>query len=340
MRLSIFSFRTVLNTVYAVLALGLGTLLVLFSTAEGRQKILQIEPERFSQAIRENTPDLVLVGNSLLYENIDGVQLESILQQHLNRKIHVQLVALGGTPCAWWYLTLKNTVIPNIGKDTRVGLFFDDFSLTDFHTSLTDLQRWQIQKILGTDEPVFFEKTGGRFQRDTDLNKHLPDRRDIREFLLRLWTDAWLRVTGHRRADASALLEARFRLHNQKPFEKMNLRETKNPPPETSTPCRNLSACIAKTFLPDIVEIMKDRPFFMVEVHPRPDTVPAGEWPRYRKDLETYLTQQGVPLVTLAHQPALKHLGLYTQGAHLTPEGRSINTRAFAEALIKSNLFS
>jgi len=81
--------------------------------------------------LREERPEYVFLGDSMLDSRIDGPHLSELLGGR-----PVSVIAPGGSATARWYLTLKNYVIPSGVRPRLVFLFFRDryFSLPRFRT--------------------------------------------------------------------------------------------------------------------------------------------------------------------------------------------------------------
>jgi hypothetical protein len=336
MRSSIFSFRALFSLLYfgmaALLAAGV---LILLSPA-ARLRVIGVHAYDYLQLINRSHPDMILVGNSFLYYNIDKERLQSILSQRLGRPIRVLFLAEGGTVSAWWYLVLKHHVATSEVHDIPVGVFFPGHGLTSYNRRLDSHQRWAINKLLTDDDTVFFQKMGDRYRTETKIYHYLPNRLDIAHCLLQLWTNAFLSWLSPR-TEAEALLRNRFQVKNLRAWEKLDLGNQDNSPAD-SQDCVHIPNCVDQTLLPDMIHVMRNNRFFVVEIHPRPGTLSDAFLPQYRRELNVYLKERRIPILSLAKRKELDDIGLYGEGMHVNDRGRPINTDAFADELLRSNL--
>ncbi|MFP6874101.1 MAG: hypothetical protein VCA55_11395 [Verrucomicrobiales bacterium] len=70
--------------------------------------------------LRSENPQILLIGNSMLYSRIDIDELERLSGKR------VGFLAKGGSASACWYLYLKNIVAPSGVQPEQVIIFFRD----------------------------------------------------------------------------------------------------------------------------------------------------------------------------------------------------------------------
>jgi len=337
MRLSIFNFRTVLSIVYLSLAFVFLRLMRAHNLQPFRLPPYHMSTYNFSKSITSCKPDLILIGNSLLYANIDVPLLDDLLSKTLHRRFRTLILAEGGAQSPWWYLVLKNNVISSRHGRTAVGIFFRGHDLTDYNRNMNERQRWAISKLLKDENDGFFKKAGMQNPRNVALSQYQSERLGISQYLLYTWTNALL-FWGPVRRDARPLLENRFGWEWIRPQDPMRTSQITEAVKESS--CLNIKECGEKTLLPDMIRIAQGLPLFFVEVHPRPGDRPDPKMSEYRNELTKYLKRNGVTLVSLANKPQLDDLALFGQTEHLTEQGRIINTHLFADALCTTTLNS
>jgi hypothetical protein len=80
--------------------------------------------------ISDNRPDMVMIGDSVLFLDVD----EALLSQQLGLKAYS--IALPGSGSAAWYLLLKNSILKSAHTPKYVVIFFRDTLLTvpDYRT--------------------------------------------------------------------------------------------------------------------------------------------------------------------------------------------------------------
>jgi len=74
--------------------------------------------------LRRENPEILLIGNSMLYTRIDVDELEKISGKR------VSMLAKGGSASACWYLLMKNIVAPSGIQPEQVIIFFRSSILT------------------------------------------------------------------------------------------------------------------------------------------------------------------------------------------------------------------
>ncbi len=338
MPLSILSFRKIISLAYLALALAGGALITLAFSHQAQARFFLVKPYDFASELEARRPDLILVGNSWVFSNIDKALLETELSVRLGRPIRALFATEGGSTAAWSYLVLKNQIAASGAAGIPVGIFTTGTSLTNLDWDFNARQLWSLGKLLSNDEEAFLAKLDRRHRRPLVLLRHMPDRWLICKYLLRRWANIWLNwLPGP--PDAQALLESRFRLSPTRSFDLLKA-ITDEPEPRDQRACLHLAECVDKTFLPDMIQTMKRFRLFVVEIRQRPGTLDPQAMSAYRRDLSRYLSDNGVVYISLRSRRELGDTGLFHDENHLNQRGRAINTRLVADEIIRQKLFS
>lgn len=91
--------------------------------------------------LRYQRPRYIFIGDSMLGTRIDPAALTLMTDSEVTMLEH------GGTGPAWWYLALKNYVIPSQAKPRVVFVFFRDTNLTDTLFRATGNFRWALDQV-------------------------------------------------------------------------------------------------------------------------------------------------------------------------------------------------
>lgn len=93
----------------------------------------------------DDRPDIVVIGNSLTYNDIDFAKLGELTGQNILD------VTAGGSGTPWWYLAIKNMVNARLKNKPRYAIFvFRDFDLTN---PTYNAFGYRIKDILDVSEP-------------------------------------------------------------------------------------------------------------------------------------------------------------------------------------------
>lgn len=325
------SFRAIALPAYLALALGAGWFARLALSPDAKFAVQASRRYDFLERLRLERPDLILVGNSMLYRNVDRALLERLLSVRVGRPIKVFYVSEGATTSAWWYLALKDQIARSGLSGVPVGVMITETQLTQIHTELSARELWVFSKLVQPDDDAFFDKVGRRYRSSMLLYRRLPDRALVSRYILRLWIGAW-RPWAPRHDDGGALVAARLDLAEPHPFDLF-----KAAAPEAKEhgflSCLEPDLCAEKTLLPDMIRVMKPFRFFIIDSHRPPGTPNGGATPAYREKLGRYLSENGVELISLRGRPELDHAGLWIDPLHVNRAGELLNTRILAEEI-------
>lgn len=91
-------------------------------------------------------PGFIVIGDSMAGTRVDPSRLEQLSGEPV-----APLLQAGSGP-VYWYLALKNWVIPSGAKPKAVLIFFRDTNLTDVMFRLDDAFRWNVDRVAGARE--------------------------------------------------------------------------------------------------------------------------------------------------------------------------------------------
>jgi len=293
----------------------------------------------YSSEVRDDVnrrkPDLVLVGNSLLYENVDEPTLHAELSRLCGRDITPMIVGMGGSGAPWWYLILKNQLSDSAARGIPVGVFFLGAELTAVSLPPNEGGLWALKKTLRFDDDVFFEKTASRSMWDRMSFKTTVGRREAGRVLLAMFSRPFT-LSEKEPAD---LIESRFRLRSMDERRLMKNELMKGLRPSVIGACRS-AACFDKTLLPDLTAFASVFRLFFVEVHRRPPVDETAEDRAYRADLVSRLERDRVSRVALNERPELDDVSLYNVTNHLNQRGSVINSKLLAADIVRHGLLA
>ena len=105
----------------------------------------------FMDKIKAKNPEIIMVGNSMLESRVDDDYFSELTN------LNSVKVSSGGAASAFWYLALKNIIIPSVTRQTTVAVFFRDHYLTDPDFRVNgNYYRTQINAIAEEEEPLLY----------------------------------------------------------------------------------------------------------------------------------------------------------------------------------------
>ena len=274
---------------------------------------------RLRDALTQEKPDLILIGNSMLAENIDETRLEKLLSKKTGRQVNVVLVTQPGAYTAWVYLVLKNQIAAAGLGAVPVGIFYTGRDLSAPLKGLAERKNnlRYIENEVRDDETVFHQRTNNRFPMGRNRTRFAS----FREAAPGLAPHLWLRLfTLGRGTDAKKMLDTRFQLKFR------NIEKLGRPAEEAPT------VEIEDSFLPDIIEVGRGMRLFFVEVHAKPALSPTAS-ADYRAQLNTYLKEKNIGRIGLNERMELNQDRLYRSAYYFTEEGKALNTKVLSEEL-------
>lgn len=281
-------------------------------------------------ALARMNPGLVVIGDSMA-----GTRIDPALLAQRSGHVTAPLLWAGSGP-AWWYLALKNWVIPSGIRPRAVVVFFRDTNLTN---------------VLFRIDATWALDTAAR-DREDDLNTAVARRRGTALYRVRDAFDAvyqaerarrWVeplvsewpaRALFRYRKPRTAFLEhlnERFGLSHLRPMDAADMQATEDREAD-------FDAFVDKSGLPLMLRDARAAglTLVLVRVQRRPvDGRPPYQSPalqRYVAKLHAYVEANGGVFMDDTGDPA-QTLDLYEDGDHLSRDGRRRYTEMFAARL-------
>lgn len=295
-----------------------------------------VKRERIN-AISESKPEIVLIGDSVLYFGIDQKQLTS--------QLNIETYSLGvpGSASAVWYLTLKNIILDADARPKYVIIFFRDTMLTLPAFRTTGRYFELLDDFAGPREPVVTELAF--------INQMSPVEK-LAEQYFPLYSARW---EVRKRLDArlrygmsSALLncpepcadDALNSIFGKQGVDIVALnRAVEDSQQSLYTPAAlDFEDQVDKSFLPAIIQKSKDNNITLIFVRTKTLVYPeyASEpsaLRNYIQALGAYLAKQDhVVFLDLAHDERIK-VEYFSDLLHFNAEGKTAFTKLFAEEL-------
>lgn len=296
-------------------------------------KIGDNEVDNLSDELITREPNVILLGNSMLGNAVDQRVFENAVEQK------TMVVWSGGSSSAWWYLVVKNVIIPSPAKPKYVAVFFRDNYLTlpqyrigGNYKSIIDIYATENEKVL--DRVLYFNEANPislwvqsyiPFIRSIDLLKN-----KLRGFLKKLVSfSIGLGDSDElERAIAFSFNEDKY---NDKLFHLAQVKE------ETDLDNKNnYSFHPERTFLPHIIKLCKENDVELIFVRVKRkrdvfDNKQPVELMSYQEKLRIYLEEKEVSFIDYSKNSSIRSEH-FDKGDHLSLEsGMPLFTRIFSE---------
>lgn len=281
-------------------------------------------------------PQIVLLGDSMVEENVDVDALSAALGQTVYR------VSYPGASSALWYLSIKNNIAAAAHPPQTLIILFRDSVLTTPTYRVGGKFDSAIDTLAGTDETVLLQRAY--------LNRMNPLERFARQYLPLYVIGPRVQTAIEdpvRIQPARALLGCGNRCVDKAHLAIFNFRTIA--PPAANDPIAkeesilydaralDFSAQVDESFLPEIVRLCRERGIQLIFV--RGKTISFVDLPKprgldaYMLELQTYLTTNGASFADLERDARLGASD-YIDRFHVQPEARGAYTQLLAEALI------
>ena len=296
---------------------------------EGPRPRAPFNPEPIDD-LRLLNPSWIVIGDSMAGSRFDPPLFRRLTSQQV-----APLLYAGSGP-SWWYLALKNWVVPSGVHPRAVFVFFRDTNLTDVMFRIDAW--WALDTVA--------------LAREDDLNAAVARRRGTALYRAREAVDAfyeapqarkWLEplveqwpaqaMFAYRRPRLRFLqqLNARLSLDHLRPMDAADMRETEDRDTD-------FDGFVDKSALPLMLRDARRAGLCLclVRVQRRPEGGrPPYQSPglqRYIGQLRTYIEQRGGVFMDDTGDPA-QDLSWYGDGDHLSDEGRLRYTERFVARL-------
>jgi hypothetical protein len=297
---------------------------------EGPRERAPFDAERIP-ALAGMNPTWVVIGDSMA-----GSRIDPALLTRLTGGQTAPLLYAGSSP-AWWYLVLKNWVIPSGIRPRAVIVFFRDTNLTNvlFRIDAT----WSLDTAARDREEelnaVVARRRGTAFYRVRDGFDGLYQAARARRWIepaVNEWPARAMFPFRRQRTAFMERLNERFGLTHLRPMDAADMQATEDREAD-------FDAYVDKSTLPLILRDARQAglKLVLVRVQRRPlDGHPPYQSPalrRYVARLAAYVEAQGGVFLDDTGDPA-ETLDWYGDGDHLSREGRRRYSEAFAARLL------
>jgi hypothetical protein len=289
------------------------------------------------QAIEASRPEVVIVGDSLVEENVDSAALSAMLHKD------VYPMAQPGSSSAVWYLMMKNILAAREASyhpPTVIILFRDDI-LTAPAYRVNGQYTLPIENLASSTDTLVsqlsyinqmnpLEKWANAYFPIYDQRLYVRSRLD---YQIRYVPTRLLLKCGKRCTDAA--MDQQLRTTNMQ-WEVLSDIVFSAESYLYSAPLLDFKRQLPHSYLPEIVRLAHENGMRLIMVRAKTHVFPtkASEPPgldAYLADLANYFRQNGVIYVDLANAdiPAKYFVDL----VHMSPEGKIVYTEALGEAL-------
>jgi hypothetical protein len=296
---------------------------------EGPRPRLPFEADRIPALARMN-PTWVVIGDSMA-----GSRIDPALLTRLTGGLTAPLLYAGSGP-AWWYLALKNWVIPSGIKPRAVIVFFRDTNLTN--TMFRIEATWALDTAALDREDalnaVVARRRGTVFYRVRDGVDRLYQASEARRWIEPAANEWPARLIFPYRRQRAAFLEQlneRFGLEHLRPMDAADMQATEDREAD-------FERFVEDSALPLMLRDAKNAGLTLLLVrvqrrplHGRPPEQSAA-LRRYVSRLHAYVESRGGVFMDDTGDPR-QTLDMYEDGDHLSRDGRRRYTEMFAVRL-------
>jgi len=298
----------------------------------------------FSKSIRydyqgrmdEYKPQVLLLGNSILIDGMDEAEFKSITG------FRTFNLAVVGAASAQYYLMIKNVISTDSTPPKYLLLFFLDNLLTTPDLWVNGFNFLiRIDEIAGENETVLLQKAYLNLINPVEgyLDSHFPifgERQTLKN-----------KIDNRLRYTLPLLFQKCAKPCLDKNLDMIFNNENMNPNPITPISIEldkwtgqkwDFNALIEKSFLPDIIQITKEKGINLILVREKNARImniedENSDMRMYFQGLADYLKKEGIPLLDFSHDPVLT-LDMFHDEMHLKPSARSTFTRLVAEGFL------
>ena len=292
---------------------------------------------KYAMDIEEQKPDIVLLGDSMLYPAVNDV----VLSEKLDRSI--MSIGLPGSASTLWYLIAKNNILDVQSPPKYLVIFFRDSILTVPGYRVTGRYFVQIDEFAGPKD--------GELVKKAYLNQMNP---------LEKLAEAWFPPFGSR-WNVRQAIDARLRysmpaqlgcdttcMDNAMEIVFGELNMDPNFLSDAlaaaddylySREALDFNGQVGESFLPDLIQLTRARGVQLILVNMRilRFATPGSEPPAlytYNADLAAYLAANGVIYLDYSRETSLTR-DLFSDPMHMNAAGKVIFTDMFAEDLLQ-----
>jgi hypothetical protein len=283
--------------------------------------------------IEENRPQLVMIGDSTLGDDVDP----DVLAEESDKSVY--RISIPGSASALWYLVLKSNIVPAVQKPEYVLIFFRDTILTApgyrVHGSYFDL----MDEYADHNEPLVMQNSFVNLMNPLEIaaEKNFPlyvFRSDIRSGIdtgLRYFTPSLL---GCDKDCTDEALSEMFQAAGLEPgalVDAVGAAESYLYTPDQL----DFEGQVNNSYLPEIIRMTKENNIKLILVRIKVETHPPDpKVDEYILSLKDYLQKNGVVLLDYGKDPRITP-DFFSDSLHFLPAGRDAFTPMLAEDLNK-----
>jgi hypothetical protein len=294
---------------------------------EGPRERIPFDAEPIGQLAGMN-PGYVVIGDSMAGSRIEPRLLGRLTSERIAPLLQP------GTGSAWWYLALKNWVIPSGIRPRCTFIFFRDTNLTNALFRLDDQFRWSVDRVARDREDevnavVATRQAGPLFRVSAAVDRayEAPETRQWLEPALNEWPARLMLPYRRPRAAFMTQLNDRFGLAHLRSMEAADIQAAEDRDAD-------FDAFIDKSFLPLMIRDARQAGLTLCFV--RAQRRPSGGRPpaqsdalkQYVADLKVYLEANGALFHDDTGDPQ-QTIDLYADGDHLSRDGKVRYTEIF-----------
>jgi len=296
-------------------------------------RVAPLEPQApfdsaLARRLRKQAPDFVVLGNSMVQTRFDERELDRLLSP-----AETCVLGVGGSKTAYWYLALKNVVLP-AGTPRRVLLFFRRRELTSPREKATGPFRYALGRVSRGRDRVLEAKLAPPAREPVERLGYELGR--IAPFV-RLHALAEPLVLATAQGLAGARRGAARRRQQRaldRVFSTDNLRNADLEPASAPAEKGDFDELVGASLLPNIIELTERAgvPLTLVRVRTRRAADGRRQRSAYDRDLDAYLARRKVELVDMTNE-AWERPELYGEGDHIAPRFKKTYTKLFVQNL-------
>jgi hypothetical protein len=283
------------------------------------------------EQLKYQNPTYVFVGDSMLWTRIDPQYLGDLAGNE-----QVAFLQHAGTGPAWWYLAIKNYLIPSQTKPRVVFIFFRDTNLTDTLFRATGNFRWALDEVAreheATLDRIIASRLSGAWHRVVAAinGAYAVDRIvQVSDVLVRQLPMRAV-VAPEALEDFEHQLNEFFSIDALRPFTQADIDEDADR--------MDFAGDLGTSVLPEMFRLARVAGYRLcfVRVQRRPlGRKPPAQSPalrHYLEDLETYLRANGAEYYDEYGDPDYPET-VYADGDHIRSEFRTRYTELFRQKL-------
>jgi hypothetical protein len=296
--------------------------------------------------INDEQPDIIMIGNSMLSHNVDQELFESELSNLTNRTIKSLFWSSGGMHSAWWYLSMKNQIIKSNVTDIPIGIVYRLDFITRPKWGIAGKYQDRIDQLLTANEDVFYQKTKtNNYYKIKNIYKTYFFRHEFLNLIKKYWVKQTLHYyekKTNNKIFPDIIFQKKFPLENLKNQNDFLFQGSTESDEDNFKRLNDFESHINSSFLPNMIYLMKNFSFFVVETHMNPNTTndkylwdynknTHKNMNQYRKKLINYLFDNDINFIDLHNYSNLNYQKLYLDRMHFNKNGSKIFTRKLAQ---------